>query len=213
LKRKKSQNIGINFKLKNYAPKDYQLIVNDIKKLNMGPSQGIMIQLPLPENFLPSGITQQEFLDLIDPERDIDGLHSHSLFIPATVKGVLAILEAEKIDSSLLIAVVGSEGLIGKSMVRWLGKKGFKVMEVDRNTKFTIKDLHQADVIISCTGVPSLIKPSEIKEGSVLIDVGLGDFDSECYKKASRYTESSGGVGPMTVISLMENVVMSYSKN
>lgn len=123
-----------------------------------------------------------------------------------------AIFELENLKlkiENLTFGVVGSEGEVGEPLVEQLSMKNAKkVLRLDKkNPECNLEDLKQADVVISCTGVSGLINADMIKEGSVLIDVGLGDFESSTYKKAKLYTPKFGGVGPMTVISLMENIL------
>ncbi len=113
-----------------------------------------------------------------------------------------------------VFGVVGSEGEVGKPLVEQLSmKNAHKILRLDkRNPDCNFDDLQEADVVISCTGVQSLVNSEMIKEGAILIDVGLGDFDPSTYEKAKMYTPKFGGVGPMTIYSLMENI-LEASKN
>ncbi|OGE15509.1 hypothetical protein A2111_02235 [Candidatus Daviesbacteria bacterium GWA1_38_6] len=108
------------------------------------------------------------------------------------------------------IAVVGATGEIGKPLVKLLRSKGVNLVEISSSMGSIENDLKNADIIISAVGSENLIRAEMIKEGVILIDVGLGDFDPGCFKKASLYTPKIGGVGPMTVISLMENVTEAF---
>lgn len=171
-------------------------------------THGLMFQLPLPKHLRSH---QDYLLNLIKGKKDIDGLKTASPYLPATVKGVESILESlgDDLIGVKYYAVVGSEGMIGKEMVHTLlTLDGEDVIEVDqKKTESSLDDIKQADIVISCVGKNNLIKPEHIKKGAVLIDVGLGDFDPGCYEKASAYTPVKGGVGPMTIISLMENII------
>lgn len=212
MKTRKATDLGIKFEI-HYRPPhtEFSDILREIEHLNkQGNVDGLMIQLPLPPEFLGEHKVE-ELLHTIDPEKDVDGLTGKGL-LPATVKGVISILESIKIDfKNNIFAVVGSKGQVGSEMVKALKDEGGRVIEVDQKDATTgLGDIKNADVVISCTGVKGLVKPEHVKVGVVAIDIGLGDFDSGVYEKASAYTPIKGGVGPMTVISLMENVVEVY---
>jgi methylenetetrahydrofolate dehydrogenase (NADP+) / methenyltetrahydrofolate cyclohydrolase len=212
MKRQKAYEIGIDFIVEEYSlttVKDE--IVEKIQRYNVdGNVDGIMMQLPIPEEL---NIFQQDFLEVLDPEKDVDGLVENSPFLPATVKAVISILEECVPDwKSKTVGVVGSTGEVGKPLVKYLKENGVNVIETSRTVGDLENDLKVADVVISCVGKEHLIKPEMIKMEVVLIDVGLGDFDPGCFEKASFYTPKFGGVGPMTVISLMENAVDSFEE-
>lgn len=212
LKKDKAQTLGIVFDLIEINPSvTVEILASLVEGFNKDPETcGIMFQLPLPEHLKSH---QDYLLNLIKTSKDIDGLTGRS-FMPATVRGVLSILENQKIDlETNIFAVVGSEGMMGKSMVKVLKDNGAKVLEIDKKIPSSnLDNCRDANVVISCVGEKNLILPEHIKDGVILIDVGLGDFDPSCFEKASLYTPEKGGVGPMTVISLMENVVESYEK-
>ena len=190
------------------TPREYlEKMVNKYSKDS--EIDGILVQLPLPENLNPF---REGLLNLIPLEKDIDGLRDESPYLPATVKAVISILDENvKEWKSEKIAVVGATGEVGKPMVKYLKENNVTVSEISRNLGNLDTDLKDADIIVSAVGEENLIKEEMIKNGVILIDVGLGDFDSGCYERASMYTPKTGGVGPMTVISLMENVVESYA--
>jgi methylenetetrahydrofolate dehydrogenase (NADP+)/methenyltetrahydrofolate cyclohydrolase len=213
----KAFDVGIDFMAETFnAASDPKELIVLIDKYNQDPEiNGIMVQLPLPHDMNPF---KQELLEKIDPKKDVDGLTEAGCahFMPATVKAVISILEEEVGDwKAKKVGVVGSEGEVGKPLVRVMSEEfGVEtVIEVDKDKGNIDQDLKECDIVISCTGQEGLITPEMIKDGVVLIDVGLGDFTEDCYDKAALYTGKTGGVGPMTVISLMENVVESaYSK-
>lgn len=238
MKQEKANQLGIDFKpLKYPAEVGFEEVANKIKEFNQDDEIiGIMVQLPLPKEFLNSHHTH-ELLELINPKKDIDGLNpTQSDFIPATVKGVLSILnvilaterspESGKVKDSgraslarmtdwgkLVFAVVGSEGEVGQSLVYELTNRGALVIKVDKKLPETsLEDIKNADVVISATGVKNLITADLVKDGVIVVDVGLGDFEKSVYKKAKAYTPKIGGVGPMTVISLMENIVEAANR-
>jgi methylenetetrahydrofolate dehydrogenase (NADP+) / methenyltetrahydrofolate cyclohydrolase len=210
MKKRKANDIGMFFYAENYDTSvSKELIADKIRFYNERTDiDGIMVQLPLPEHL---NIIKEDLLNLIDPNKDIDGLTEISPYVSATVKGVVSILKSLKLSlKEMTFVVVGSNGQVGREMVRVLNDNRVKVLEVDQDD--SRNKIKQGQIVISCTGQNGIILPSLIKKGAVLIDVGLGDFDPECFKKASRYTPIVGGVGPMTVISLMENAVESFEK-
>ncbi len=212
MKQKKAEELGIAFQILQ-IPDDvtYEALEEQINKLNDSSVNGIMIQLPIPEKVLGEK-DPQTLLDLIEPNKDIDGLNPKSTILPATVRGVISILDSLASQDSILeassFAVVGALGQVGRRLVEELEQKGNQVIQVDEKLpESSLDDISDVDVVISCVGEKDLIKPEHIKDGALLIDVGLGDFQEDCYNKASAYTPVKGGVGPMTIISLMENIV------
>lgn len=167
---------------------------------------GIMLQLPLPSQLRPQ---TSYLIDLIDTVKDVDGLSDNSPFLPATARGVLFILEYQKLlGSHLNYRIVGGiRGKIGQAIVKMLSKKGEDVLGVSKDDPALLEKTKVADVLISSTGVLGIIKPEMLKVGAVAVDVGLGDFDPKCYSRTSAYTPRFGGTGPMTVSALMRNLV------
>ncbi len=182
---------------------------------------GIIIQLPLPSHF-----NEQELIDLIPPQKDVDGLTTTNtkllamgkpLFTPATPLAVMEILKHNNIDlSGKTIAIIGQGKLVGLPLTKLLKNYPTNVLMADRSTKNLADITQKADVIVSATGQPNLIKADMIKDDVVVIDVGIsiingaaiGDVDfGEVAKKASLITPAIGGVGPMTVVMLMGNVI------
>lgn len=236
IKQKKAEELGINFQPLYFSlpplrcPHElFKEVVNKIQELNNDSSvHGIMVQLPLPEEFL-QGRSEKKLLNLIIPEKDVDGLnyahraHQTRSYMPAAVKAVISILKDENIFvEGRKVVVVGSSDLVGKPVAEEMEKLGAKVIICDKQTADLCHETLKVDILISATGVPGLIKGDMVKKGVVVIDVGaekvdgkvVGDVDFESvYPKASKITPVPGGVGPMTVISLMENVVEAvYNK-
>jgi len=216
MKKSKAEEVGIEFRVENYNTKTlYNDLQDKVNQYNQSEVvDGIMVQLPLP---LDLTVFRSDLLRLINTDKDVDGLteEGQRVFLPATVKSVVSILNAEvKGWQEQRIGVVGSEGEVGKPLLRFLEQSnlGVKPLRIDRGQGDLDHDLTLCGIVISCVGRENLIKAEMIKEGAVLIDVGLGDFDVSCFAKASKYTGKFGGVGPMTVISLMENVVESFSR-
>ncbi len=227
MKQKKAADVGINFEPKYFSSDTkFDEVVNFIRKLNDDPSvNGVMIQLPIPEEFL-KGKDWRKILSEINVEKDIDGLrYQDSKFLPATARAVLSILDDEKIEvSGKKVTVFGRSNLVGKPVADELIKKGAEVSVVHSQTPNPKEISLEGDIVISAVGKPYLVKGDWIKQGAVVIDVGtskdresgkiVGDVDFEQAKlRASKITPVPGGVGPMTVISLMENVVESAKRN
>lgn len=215
LKKQAAERIGAQMDVYEY-PMDITKddLIARINHLNSDPTiNGIMIQLPLPKKLKED---TELFINHISPEKDVDGMREDSPYTPATVKAVFTILEqaAKKISLApdSYIVVVGAGGAVGRKLVHELSRADYEVggltEETDEDT-FT-KELLSARVIISATGIPDLIKAEHVSPGAVVIDVGAphGDVDySEVKNKAGFITPVPGGVGPMTVASLMQNLV------
>lgn len=228
IKQKKAEELGIIFEplYFSFPPlggshKSFEEVINKIKELNNNPGvHGIMVQLPLPIEFL-QGRNEKELLQLINPEKDVDGLTSGGIFLSATAKAVISIFKDENIPvAGKKVVVVGSSDLVGKPVAHEMEKLGAKVIICDRQTADLCHETLKADILISATGCPGLIKGEMVSDGVVVIDVGaekvdgkiVGDVDfKSVYLKASRITPVPGGVGPITVISLMENTLKSAS--
>lgn len=211
MKQKRAEDFNIDFlPMKFSATSSFDNVAKQINTLNNSPEvKGIMIQLPIPKDFL-MGRSKWDLINLIDPKKDIDGMRESSHFVSATVKGVIKILNEIKVDyEKTEFGVVGSEGEVGKPMVEELAKNGAKhIIGIDKkNQDSNLKDLQNVDIVISCTGVNGLVTGEMVHDGVIAIDVGLGDFDESVYKKAKMYTPKFGGVGPLTIISLMENIL------
>ncbi|MDP1743386.1 MAG: hypothetical protein Q8L51_01210, partial [Candidatus Amesbacteria bacterium] len=158
-----------------------------------GDEDGIMVQLPHPDS--------QKLISQIPLEKDVDGLREDSPFLPAVVCAVQKIL-GDSFKEYPFWVVVGSKGFVGRKLMQVFPNAiGMDKEDFDPST------LLRADVIISATGSPGLIK--EIKEGTICIDLGFpkGDFDPECNRRASFFTPVPGGIGPVTVACLFENLL------
>lgn len=214
LKKKAGEKIGIQVDVY-YLPETIKKedLLTLIDTLNKDKEvTGVMIQLPIPgelSNYKP------EIIESILKEKDVDGLRDDSLFIHPTSKAAIEILNYAKLLPSVSqtpiskICVVGSTGMVGKPLVKELKSIGYEVVECDSQTQ-NIKDFTlSADAVISATGVPSIIKSEMIKEGVIAIDIGSpkGDFEEDVSKKALFFTPVPGGVGPVTISCLLDNLI------
>jgi len=188
-----------------------------------------MVQLPL-----PLGKKTQEVLDAIELEKDVDGLTSNNLgllyqnseraFSPATPAGIMALLEEYEIDpEGKNVVIVGHSNVVGKPLAAAFLNKDATVSICHEKTSNISEFTSNADILVSAVGIKGLIQKEIVNRGAIVIDVGLsfdaeskklvGDVDfEEVEKVASFITPVPGGVGPMTVASLMTNLVNAWKK-
>ena len=218
-----SENIELD---ENISEKE---LLQEIDKLNKNDRiNGILVQLPL-----PSHINELKIIDSISPEKDVDGFHVANIgkmvigdetgFLSCTPYGIMQLLEEYKIEIAGKDAVIiGRSNIVGKPMALMLIQKGATVQVCNSRTKDLRKKLNDADIIIVAAGVPKLLKKEDVKEGAVVIDVGInrvdgkicGDVDyEEVAERASYITPVPGGVGPMTIASLIKNTFKSYKNS
>lgn len=194
-----------------------------IKKLNNNPKiDGILVQVPLPQHIDPNVV-----MEAIHPDKDVDGFHPYNLgrllqrrplLEPCTPKGIMTLLKETKVKLLGLDAlVIGASNIVGRPMAAELLLAGCTVTVTHRHTKDLPAKIKQADLIIAAVGKPEFIKGDWIKPGAIVIDVGInrlaehqvvGDVEFEVAKEhASWITPVPGGVGPMTIATLLENTL------
>src|SRR3989344_1576745 len=225
LKKKAAERIEAEVDVRNMVsrPKDDQPLAEDIGKKEISDLiesvnqdknvHGIMVQLPLPENF--SLKDRNEILNAIAKEKDVDGLREDSPFLTPTVKATLEVIkEATQYVTlkawPLKLVVVGAGGFEGRKIYKVLKEMGYEVEGLDRKSENFKQVIVTADILISVTGSPGIIGSGEIKEGAVVIDVGSPKGDvvtREVLGKASFISPVPGGVGPVTISCLLENLV------
>ncbi len=207
---------------------DFETLKGTIEELNEKEDvDGILLQLPLPEGLRKRTL---ELLYSISPEKDVDGFHPYNVGLltigderaikPCTPKGILYMLDRYGIEvEGRDVAVVGASNIVGKPLAVMLVNRMATVSICHIKTRCVESFTRKADIVISATGVPHLIKREMVKEGAVVIDVGInrlngrivGDVDFESMKgHAGAITPVPGGVGPMTVAMLMENTLECY---
>ena len=209
-----------------------------IQELNKNPEiDGFIVQLPLPKH-----MNQEKVIMAIDPSKDVDGFHPENFgkmalemeaFLPATPFGILELLKRYKIETQgKHCVVIGRSRIVGKPMSILMGRKGNPgnaTVTMAHSYTPNIEELtKQADIVITALGKPNFLKGEMLKEGAVVIDVGItrvdddseegyklvGDVDFEdCKEKASYITPVPGGVGPMTRAMLMKNTLLAYKNN
>lgn len=201
-------------------------LLQKISELNSDSKiHGILVQLPLPKH-----LDTHQILQSISPEKDADGLHPLNLgnllidthgLAPATPKGIIYLLESYKVEIAGKHAViVGRSNILGKPLAAMLLNRDATVTICHRQTKNLANYTRQADILISGAGQAKLITKDMIKPGAVVIDVGVnrsggklvGDADFENLKDITSFiTPVPGGVGPMTIVMLLENVIQLAS--
>jgi len=185
-----------------------------IMQLNDDPSvHGIIVQLPLED---PSQTS--EVLDLVARDKDVDGLASGSSYEPATALAILWLLNGYNIElgAGRKIVLVGRGTLVGKPLERLLRASNYDVTVVDRKTPDVLGVVSEADVVVTATGQPGLITSSMLKQKAVVVDAGVagehgktvGDLAPDVYARDDlTITPKKGGVGPLTVCALFDNVI------
>ena len=226
IKQRACEIAGIGFKLWRFDEKREQSDILDlINKLNHDNKvTGIVVQLPLPDDFIPN-----ELLQAIDPEKDVDGLTSSNLglllkglngLFPATPEGVVNLLRYYQIPlAGKKVTVIGQSNLVGKPLAQMLLNGDATVLVANSKTKDLKSLTLDSDIVISAAGSPLLIKADMVSEGAVVVDIGTtlvdskitGDVDFDnVSKKVSFITPNPGGVGPMTVAMLLSNILKAY---
>lgn len=190
----------------------------EITKLNQDKNiTGIIVQLPLPKH-----LDVNIILNMVDSNKDVDGLTENSPFTPATARGVKTLLDYYEIEViNKKVVVMGRSKLVGGPIRNVMQESGAGVQVVHSQTENPKEITKTADILIVAIGKANLIDETYIKEGQVVIDVGInfkgdklvGDVDFEKVKDiVSAISPVPGGVGPLTVASLFENLVEAYKK-
>jgi methylenetetrahydrofolate dehydrogenase (NADP+)/methenyltetrahydrofolate cyclohydrolase len=197
-------------------------LINDLNKDHL--IHGILVQLPLPEQ-----ISTEKIIAAIDPHKDVDGFHPYNvgglvtgspLFIPCTPRGIMELIARTGIDlKGKEAVVVGRSNIVGKPIALLLLAQHATVTICHSRTKDLPSVTRRADVLIAAIGKPQMIKANMVKEGAVVIDVGVNRLENgklagdvafdEVAAKASFITPVPGGVGPMTIAMLMKNTLIA----
>ena len=204
-------------------------LLEEVERLNNNPHiDGILVQLPL-----PSHINANKVIEHISPLKDVDGFHSENIgklmqnkshLRPCTPKGIMTILSS--IDCKVIgknCVVVGASNIVGRPMAMELLNARGTVTICNSKTKDLAGVVSRADIVVVGIGIPEMVKGDWVKDGAIVIDVGInrledgrlvGDVDFDAIKeKAGAITPVPGGVGPMTIATLLENTLIAYKQN
>lgn len=227
-KEKAALEVGINITTYHYEDSITEKELEDkIISLNHDNTvDGILVQLPLPKH-----IKQDKIIDLISPNKDVDGFHpynvaslylKHEGILPCTPKGVIALLDSKNISiEGKRAVVVGRSNIVGMPLAKMLLDRNATVTICHSKTKDLKEITKEADILIACLGKAKFITGDMVKDGVTVIDVGINrdkennklcgdvDFDS-VYPHAAYITKVPGGVGPMTICCLLENTYIAY---
>ncbi|MCG3116816.1 MAG: bifunctional methylenetetrahydrofolate dehydrogenase/methenyltetrahydrofolate cyclohydrolase FolD [Candidatus Manganitrophus sp. SA1] len=225
-KRKACEEVGI-YSEEHHLPEETTEaeVLSLVERLNQDPKiHGILVQLPLPKQ-----INERKVLDTVIPEKDVDGFHYINVgklvanekgFVPCTPLGIIELLLASKVEIAGANAViVGRSNIVGKPAALLLLHHHATVTICHSKTKNLPEVCRQADILIAAIGKPQFVKKEMVKEGAVVIDVGInrlpdgrivGDVDFDpVQERAGAITPVPGGVGPMTIAMLLLNTLQS----
>lgn len=226
-KEKKSLEVGIDYLHIHHDDIEEIELINEINKLNKDKTvNGIIVQLPLPKKY-----NTEKIVNTIIPEKDVDGLtilnagkllNNEECLTSCTPSGIMELFKEEKIDlTGKNICVIGRSILVGKPMMNLLINANATVTMCHSKTKNIEKITKRQDIIIVAIGKKHFLTKDMVKRNSIIIDVGInreekklyGDADYEnLLPKVKKITPVPGGVGPMTVIMLIKNVIKAYKK-
>ncbi|WJI99156.1 bifunctional methylenetetrahydrofolate dehydrogenase/methenyltetrahydrofolate cyclohydrolase FolD [Helicobacter pylori] len=229
MKIKACERVGMDFDLKTLQENVTEAeLLSLIKDYNTDQNiSGVLVQLPLPRH-----IDTKMILEAIDPSKDVDGFHPLNIgklctqkesFLPATPMGVMRLLKHYHIEiKGKDVAVIGASNIIGKPLSMLMLNAGASVSVCHILTKDISFYTQNADIICVGVGKPDLIKASMLKKGAVVVDIGInhlndgrivGDVDfNNAQKVAGFITPVPKGVGPMTIVSLLENTLIAFEK-
>ncbi|WRG17395.1 bifunctional methylenetetrahydrofolate dehydrogenase/methenyltetrahydrofolate cyclohydrolase FolD [Helicobacter pylori] len=229
MKIKACERVGMDFDLKALQENITEAeLLSLIKDYNTDQNiSGVLVQLPLPRH-----IDTKMILEAIDPNKDVDGFHPLNIgklctqkesFLPATPMGVMRLLKHYHIEiKGKDVAIIGASNIIGKPLSMLMLNAGASVSVCHILTKDISFYTQNADIVCVGVGKPDLIKASMLKKGAVVVDIGInhlndgrivGDVDfTNAQKVAGFITPVPKGVGPMTIVSLLENTLIAFEK-
>ena len=228
-KEKSANEVGLKSEVIKYPDKiEEKVVLDKIKELNKDDTvSGILVQLPLPKH-----IDKQKVIETIDPLKDVDGFHpmnvgnlssGYESSVPCTPLGCYLLIK--KIDPNLggkKAVIVGRSNLNGKPMTQLLLKENCTVTITHSKTKNLKAECLEADIIVAAVGIPELVKGDWVKEGTIVIDVGINKTEKglvgdvhfkEVSKVAKAVTPVPGGVGPMTIACLLKNTIDCFKRS
>lgn len=228
-KKKRAESLGINFELIELPENTTnEIILSEINRLNLDDDiDGILVQLPLPKQ-----IDEELIINAIDPKKDVDGFspvnfgklwQNDAQILPATAAGIMSLLDYYKIDiAGKDVLIINRSNIVGRPLAAlMLNNDATVTIAHSKTTEITAK-IKKADIVISAVGQAGFLKSGMLKPSATLIDVGMnrdennklvGDADfNDLIDEVEYLTPVPGGVGPMTIISLMEQVIQIAAK-
>ena len=226
-KEKCANYIGINYQHIHYDSIDDDSLIKEINKLNNDESiNGIIVQLPLPK-----GMNEKKIVNSINSKKDVDGLtfinaglllNNEKCMVSCTPKGIMELFKYYNISlEGKSVVVIGRSILVGKPMMNLLINANATVTLCHSKTKDISKITKKADILVVAIGKKHFINRDMVKRGSIIIDVGINREEGKLYgdvnyddvlDKVKLITPVPGGVGPMTVVMLMQNVIDAYER-
>ena len=223
-KKKACAEVGVNsYEIALPGDVSEQELLDRIKALNSDPSvHGILVQLPLPKH-----INEETIINAIDPSKDVDAFHPSNVgkimignytFLPCTPAGVIDLLEYYKLDiSGKKCVIIGRSNIVGKPMAHLLLERNGTVTVCHSRTVNLAEETRKADILVVAIGKPEFVTADMVKPGAVVIDVGInrgadgklvGDVEFASVSEIASYiTPVPGGVGPMTITTLLKNTL------
>ncbi|MHA1670658.1 MAG: bifunctional 5,10-methylenetetrahydrofolate dehydrogenase/5,10-methenyltetrahydrofolate cyclohydrolase [Promethearchaeota archaeon] len=228
IKRRVCAEVGIeSISIKHPATINKDELIASIRELNYDDSiHGILLQIPLPDHLKLYG---PAFISQISPLKDVDGLHPinkgrlfdyNEDYAPCTPKGIIALLEHYNVNiKGKFTVIINRSNLVGKPLIFLLLKRNATVVVCHTSTVNLENLIKMADILIVAVGKPNFISKEKIKEGVIIIDIGVsrvhgklcGDVDfDDVFEKCGMITPNPGGIGPLTVSFLMRNTLIAY---
>lgn len=226
-KKKLCEEVGIDFNHLKYENISEQQLLDKIEELNNDKTvTGILVQLPLPIN-----LNSKKIIEKIDYRKDVDGLNSINVgklynreecIIPCTAAGIIMLLDYYNIQlEEKNVTIIGRSNLVGIPLFKLLTDRNCTVTLCHSKTKNLKEHTINSDIVVVAVGKKGLLTKDMVKDNSILIDVGInridnklyGDIDQAVLEKCSMLTPVPGGVGPMTVVMLINNVIKCYELN
>jgi methylenetetrahydrofolate dehydrogenase (NADP+)/methenyltetrahydrofolate cyclohydrolase len=228
-KEKSANEVGLKSDVIRYPDSvKEKIVLEKISELNKDEAvSGILVQLPLPKH-----IDKKKVIEAIDPSKDVDGFHpmnvgnlssGYESSVPCTPLGCYLLIK--KIEPNLngkKAVIIGRSNLNGKPMTQLLLKENCTVTITHSKTKDLKSECLEADIIVAAVGIPELVKGDWIKEGTIVIDVGINKTEKglvgdvhfeEVFKVAKAITPVPGGVGPMTIACLLKNTIDCFKRS
>lgn len=227
MKRKRAEEVGMNFLLKNFEASISEAeLLHEIEKLAENPEiNGLIVQMPLPKH-----INEEKIIEKIPAHKDVDGFTTTQIgnvflgkkWLPScTPQGIMTLLDAYNIDiKGTKVAILGRSNIVGKPMALMMINAGATVMSCNSHTKNLSEITKMADVVIAAVGKPKFLTREMVSKNAIIIDVGsnmdengkfCGDADFDNLENfVQAISPSPGGVGPMTVATLIENTWKAY---